>query len=137
MSPVVLQRQAAMAGAALLAALAVVALQRSAVRTPTAPPPPSSSQPRWENAVVGVFGPARYGMKTACGVRMTPETQGIAHPVLPCGVDLILGFRGREVRAEVIDRGPAGTNSEFDVTRALASELGMRRSEKVRWRFAG
>ncbi|HEX5469996.1 MAG TPA: hypothetical protein VFW80_13225 [Gaiellaceae bacterium] len=138
MSPAALQRQAALAGAALLAALGVVALVRSTNEAPGATIGSATvSSPRWESAVVGVLGGDRLGTTTACGVALTPETLGVAHPVLPCGVELVLASGGREVRAEVVERGTAGSETRFDVTPALAEELGIDGRRRIRWRFAG
>jgi len=61
----------------------------------------------------------------------------VAHPVLPCGVDLVVAYRGREVRTEVIERGNVGPESQFDLTPALAGELGVEEPTTIRWRFAG
>jgi hypothetical protein len=112
-----------------------VALDHSSGQSSAAAPPPVSGT-RWESAVVGVLGTGRHG-QTACGSNVTEETLGVAHPVLPCGVALVLSFRGHEVRTEVIDRPPAGAQTQFEVTRALADELGMSGTERIRWRFAG
>jgi hypothetical protein len=135
MSPVALQRQAALAGAALLASLLVVVLERHAREVPVAAPPFVSAA-RWESAVVGVFGRGQSGQRTACGVTLAPDTRGVAHPVLPCGVDLVLAVGGHEARTEVIDRGPEGTDTQFDVSPALAAELGLDGKTTIRWRFA-
>jgi hypothetical protein len=135
-SPALLQRQAALVGAALLAALLVVVLDRTSGEAPaTAPPPASGAQ--WQSAEVGVFGRGRSGATTACGVTLAPDTRGVAHPVFPCGVALVLTAGGREVRTEVIERGPTGSQTQFDVTPALAAELGIDGKQQIRWRFAG
>ena len=136
MSPDILQRQAALVGAALLAMLLVVALDRPSDTTPLPAPPPVSGA-HWQSAVVGVFGRGPAGETTACGVALEPDTLGVAHPVLPCGVALVLSAGGREIRTEVIERGPAGTQTRFDVTPALADNLGIAGRERIRWRFAG
>jgi len=47
-----------------------------------------------------------YGKRTACGQVIEPRTEGVAHPVLPCGVKLYLTYEGRHVLTQVIDRGP-------------------------------
>jgi hypothetical protein len=135
-TPAALQRQVALAGAALLALLLVVVLDRPArEETPAAAPPASGI--RWETAVVGVFGKSRLGKTTACGITLTPETRGVAHPVLPCGVRLIVSSEGREIHTEVIERGPGASGTQFDLTPALADDLGIEGRKKVRWRFAG
>ena len=132
MSLAALQRQAALAGAALLAALLVVVLDRSGGEKSS-----PVSQAEWESATVGIFGRSRLGETTACGTPLTQETLGIAHPVLPCGVDLVVSYRGREVRTEVIEQGNVGPESQFDFSIALANELGIEKSTTIRWRFAG
>jgi len=138
MSSAALQRQAALAGAALLAVLLVVVLDRSSgEETSAAAPPPPVSQAEWENATVGVFGRSRLRETTACGTLLTQGVPGIAHPVLPCGVDLVVFYRGREVRTEVIEQGMVGPESQFDLSPALADELGIEKPTTIRWRFAG
>ena len=57
--------------------------------------------------------------------------------MLPCGVDLVVTYRGREVRTEVIERGNVGPESQFDLSTALAGELGFEKPTTIRWRFAG
>ena len=138
MSSAALQRQAALAGAALLAVLIVVVLDRSSgEETSAATPPPPVSQAEWENATAGVFGRSRLGETTTCGTLLTPGVLGIAHPVLPCGVDLVVSYRGREVRTEVIEQGTVGPESQFELSPALADELGIEKPTTIRWRFAG
>jgi rare lipoprotein A (peptidoglycan hydrolase) len=137
LNPAVLQRQAALVAAAWLAGLGVVVLHRADEPSATAPQPAPTAEVRWQNAVVGVFGPGRYGETTACGVELTDRTMGIAHPVLPCGVDLVVSFRGRELRTEVVDQGPAESDRQFDLTKALADALGVEGTQTIRWRFAG
>ena len=137
MSSAALQRQSALAGAALLAVLLVVVLDRSGVQETSAVIPPPVSQAEWESAVVGIFGRSRLGETTACGTLLTQGTLGVAHPVLPCGVDLVVSYRGREVRTEVIERGGVGPESQFDLSTALAAELGIEKPTTIRWRFAG
>lgn len=134
MNPALLQRQAALAAGALLATLGVLALQNPDEEP--APLPPVGVRVRWERAVVGVLPPAAYAHETACDVRLDSGTLGVAHPLLPCGVDLIVASRGREVRTEVVERGPVRAGHDFELTRALADELGVRGTEAIRWRFA-
>ena len=137
MSPAALQRQAALAGAALLAVLLLVILDRSSNDSSEAAVPPVAQAARWESATVGIFGRSRVGDTTACGTALTSETLGVAHPVLPCGVDLMVAYRGREVRTEVIERGNVGPEIQFDLSPALAEELGIEKPTTIRWRFAG
>src|SRR5215211_2647921 len=108
MSSAALQRQAALAGAALLAMLLVVVLERFGGEETSAAIPRPVAQAKWESARVGLFGRSRLGDTTACGAALTDTTLGIAHPVLPCGVDLVVSYRGHEVRTEVIEQGSVG-----------------------------
>jgi rare lipoprotein A (peptidoglycan hydrolase) len=129
------RRQAALAGVALVAAVTALALARleDNDRSQTAV---ALNAPRWQEAVASSYGPGRYGQQTACGVDLTPETRGLAHPVLPCGVDILLSFQGNTARAEVLDRGPHGGGAEFELTEALARDLGLSGTQQVLWRFA-
>ena len=43
--------------------------------------------------------------KSACGVLITPDTAGVAHPVLPCGAKIYIEFGGKQVLTQVIDHG--------------------------------
>jgi hypothetical protein len=135
MTPALVQRQAALAGAALLATLGVLAFTDRGEEP--APLPPVEAPVRWQRATVGVLPPEAYARQTTCGVKLDSETLGVAHPVLPCGVDLVVGLRGKEVRTEVVERGPVGEGRDFDLTQALARDLGVRRTDEIRWRFAG
>jgi hypothetical protein len=132
-SPAFLQREAALAAGALLATLAVLAFgSREDERSPQAVGP----NIRWESAVVGLLPAGAYERKTACGIELDSGTLGVAHPLLPCGVDLIVALNGKEVRTEVVERAPVEAGRDFDVTRALADELGLSGTHEIRWRFA-
>jgi hypothetical protein len=132
--PALLQRQAALAGVALLATLGALALGNL---NDTTPPQPAVPEVRWESAVVGILPPDAYAQKTACGVELDSGTLGVAHPMLPCGVDLIVSFGAKEVRAEVVERKRVGRGREFDLTQGLADALGVHGTQTIRWRFAG
>ena len=135
MNAALVRRQAALAGVALVAALTALALARleDSDRSETSVP---LNAPRWQEAVASSYGPGLYGQQTACGVELAPETRGLAHPVLPCGVDILVSFQGKNARAEVLDRGPHGGGAEFEVTEALAQDLGLIGTQQIRWRFA-
>lgn len=135
MSPALLQRQTALAGVALLATLGALALgHRSDSPLPVEL---ASGELRWERAVVGVLGQEAYARKTSCGVALDSGSVGIAHPVLPCGVDVVVAFGGKRIRTEVIARGRVHPGRAFELTKALADELGVRGTQTIRWRFAG
>jgi hypothetical protein len=136
-SPALLQRQAALAAGALLATLGVLALGERG--EPAAPVVPGADVTvRWEKAVVGVLPARAYERETSCGVRLDPDTLGVAHPLLPCGVDLIISAGGKEIRTDVVQRVPVMTDGpEMLLTRALARELGVAGETTIRWRFPG
>jgi hypothetical protein len=134
-SPALLQRQAALAGVALLATLGALALgHRSESALPIEP---VSGAIRWERAIVGVLGPEAYAQKTSCGVVLDSGSLGISHPVLPCGVDIVVSYREKRIRTEVVARGREPAGRDFELTKALADELGIHGTETIRWRFAG
>ena len=139
MNPELLRRQMALAAVALVATLGSLALDRAEAGDgggggPDEPVP--AAQGRWYEAVVGTYGPGLYGRTSGCGVKLTRDTRGIAHPELPCGVKIVIANAGHEVRTVVIDKGLAGARHDFDVTQALADELGLTNVQLVRWRFA-
>jgi hypothetical protein len=125
-------RAALLAGVALVAGAAALAYTLRSHHSSTLP---AGAGP-WSTALAAPYTPASAQRKSACGVVIHPDTVGIAHPVLPCGVKLYLRFRGREVLTQVIDRGRTGAGHEFDLTQALASLLGLHGTQPIEWRFA-
>jgi rare lipoprotein A (peptidoglycan hydrolase) len=71
------------------------------------------------------YGPGLYGNRTACGQTLTKRTIGVAHRKLPCGTRVAIAYKGRWVRAKVIDRGPFRKGYRWDLTSALAKQLGV------------
>lgn len=71
------------------------------------------------------YGPGLFGNRTACGIKLTKKTVGVAHRTLPCGTRVAFAYRGRWVRARVIDRGPYRKGYRWDLTRRLAKRLGV------------
>ena len=65
-------------------------------------------------------GPASFGKHTACGTIIRAKTEGVAHPVLPCGARIYITYNGKHVLTQVIDRGPSRADREFELTDALA-----------------
>jgi hypothetical protein len=134
-SPALLQRQAALAAVALLATLGVLALRER--NEAAAPLNPGGPAVRWESAIVGVLRPEANARGTTCGTTLDSGALGVVHPVLPCGVDLVLSLGRKEVHTEVVDHATVGGGRAFDLTQALADELGVQGRETIRWRFAG
>ena len=126
------QREFALAAVALLAgviALAVVASTRS---DSTDLPASYGSYP----ARAGSSGPGAFGRHTACGTVIRPKTEGVAHPVLPCGARIYITYDGKHVLTQVIDHGPIRGDREFQLTDALAKLLGLDGVQRIRWSYA-
>jgi hypothetical protein len=133
-NPGLVQRQAGLAAAALLATLGVLVLGQRGGESTTL----RSTEPvvPWETAIVGVLSPHAYANKSSCGSTLGSGTVGIAHPFLPCGVDLVVASGDQQVRTEVVQHGRVGGGRDFDLTQALADRLGIHGRQTVRWRFA-
>jgi rare lipoprotein A len=127
------QREATLALVALLAAVVSLAITSSTREQPRALPEPVGSY----TALAGTTGPGAAGRRTACaGVVIGPRTEGVAHPVLPCGVRLYITYGGKTALTQVIDRGPFVPGRQFDLTSALARRLGLKGVQQIRWSFA-
>jgi hypothetical protein len=132
------QREVALAGVAVLGvaiALAVISQRRE--EAPALPAAQGSY-----TALAGSSGPTVFGKRTTCGVLMRPATVGVSNPVLPCGVRLYVSYRGRHVLTEVIGRGVSAggrgdPGRQFDLTEALARELGLAGVKRIQWSYAG
>jgi len=126
------QRELVLAAVALLTvvvAIAIVTNRHHGART--------SPQPEGDYvALAGSSGPAVFGRRTACGRVLRPETEGIAHPTLPCGARVFITFHGMRVLTQVVDRGPYEQGRQFDLTDALARRLGLRGVQTVHWSYA-
>ncbi len=125
-------RELALAGLALLAAvlaLAITAQNRD--DTGTTPQPEGSYV-----ALAGSSGPAAFGRRTACGGILRADTEGVAHPTLPCGARVFISYGGVEVLTQVVDRGPYVPGRQFELTDALARRLGLRGVQTIHWSYA-
>jgi hypothetical protein len=71
------------------------------------------------------------GSTTACGVRLTRSTLGVAHRWLPCGTKVAFYYHGRSIVVPVIDRGPYSGGRDWDLTPATAGYLGMKQAGVV------
>jgi hypothetical protein len=131
------QREVALAGVALLAAIAALALA-----SPRNEPKGAHLNPvlvpggGWYSALAGAR-PVRYGTRTKCGVLLRPSTRGIVDSVLPCNVKLFVSFGGSDrILTQVIARRPVVPGRRFDVTPALAEDLGIQGIQRIRWVYA-
>jgi rare lipoprotein A (peptidoglycan hydrolase) len=131
MNAALARRQAALAGVALVGALGAIALTHIGDGSSEAPARQAAIE--WEEAQVATF--PVTGQPTACGVTLNANSFGVAHPVLPCGAKLLLDYQGRRAEAEVVERGSVGQGRSFDLTPALAEQLGIAGEATVRWRF--
>jgi rare lipoprotein A (peptidoglycan hydrolase) len=140
MSPLTFQRAIWLAGITLVVAVGALALARRDAgggreSIPAAVPVPGTANGYY----TGRAGPYRAPAgrtRTACGEAFTTKLEGIAHPVLPCGVKIYVRFAGKEVLTQVVDRGPAVTGRDFGITKALADRLGLHGTQTIQWRYA-
>ncbi len=139
MQPAFAQREIALAAVALLSVLVGLAIASgrgepaSGQRLPARVPAPGGG---WYHAAAAASGRDLEAGKTACGIRLSPTTMGIAHPVLPCGVKLYIGYGDEEVLTQVIARGPEQRGVQFGLTQALARTLGIEGTVTIRWSYA-
>jgi hypothetical protein len=137
MNPALVQRLAGLAAVALLAVVGALAISArgDSTRTPTLAQRVPAPGGGWYHADAGVAR-ARLGARTACGHVLRATTKGVGDPVLPCGAKIFIAFGKTEVLTQVIDRGPSVPGRRFELTGALADELGIRGVQPVRWAFA-
>jgi rare lipoprotein A (peptidoglycan hydrolase) len=136
MSPATAQRTIALGGVALIAAILALAFGSPEVGGSDDRrrlPQPART---WYRALAAPYGATASRDRTSCGQRLEGGTLGVAHPVLPCGVKIYIAFEGTRVLTEVIDRGPFVPGREFDITKALADEIGLHGTQPIRWTFA-
>jgi rare lipoprotein A (peptidoglycan hydrolase) len=126
------QREALLALVALLAGAVALAVTSLNHRHSSNLPQPVGSY----TALAGTSGAALYGRHTACGVVIGPTTIGVAHPVLPCGVKVYVSYGDKHVLTQVIDHGPYVPGREFELTPALAKELGVVGVQRIGWSYA-
>jgi rare lipoprotein A (peptidoglycan hydrolase) len=139
-SPVLVRRTVWLVGICFVAALAALVISKRTGRSSNTSLPSAVTVPGTDNGYytgrAAPYSPTGARARTACGQPFTDKTQGVAHPVLPCGVRIYIRFRGREVLTQVIDRGPTVPGRDFDITKALANRLGLHGSQTIEWRFA-
>ncbi len=139
MSPALVQRAIWLLGITFVAAIAAVAITRrdtgSHRKLPGAVAVPGTKN-GYYTARAAPYSPSDSRPRTACGKPFVSTTEGVAHPVLPCGVRLYIRFHGREVLTQVVDRGPNVPGREFDITKALANRLDLHGAQTIQWRFA-
>ena len=135
----ILQRTIALAAVALVAGVAVLALTgRAADKSDSTGPEqvPVAGGGGWYTALAGSRGAARDAERTTCARILTGRSLGVSHPVLPCGAKIYISYGGTEVLTEVIDTKLKQPGRQFELTDALAQQLGIEGTQQIRWRFA-
>lgn len=139
MNQQLVQRAVWLAGISLVAAIVALGLARCDSESngdlPGAVPVPGTED-GYYTARAAPYGPTASRQRTACGRPFLKTTEGVAHPVLPCGVRLYIRFQGREVLTQVVDRGPNVPGRDFDITKTLANRLDLHGTQTIQWRFA-
>jgi rare lipoprotein A (peptidoglycan hydrolase) len=137
--PTLVQRGLWLAGITLVATISAVAITRvnsgSNKKLPGAVVVPGTEN-GYYTARAAPYGPTAGHRRTACGEPFLKTTEGVAHPVLPCGVRVYIRFHGHEVLTQVVDRGPNVPGRAFDLTKALANRLDLHGAQTIQWRFA-
>jgi rare lipoprotein A (peptidoglycan hydrolase) len=139
MTPALAQRAVWLVGICFVATIAAVAITRRGGGEDENVPGPVvvlGSKTGYYTARAAPYGPTAAHPRTACGQPLLKTTQGVAHPVLPCGVRVYIRFHGKEVLTQVIDRGPNVPGRDFDLTKALANRLDLHGAQTIQWRFA-
>ena len=138
MTPAVVQRAVVLAGIALLASVAALAL--SARGEPAVAEGEPRSVPTadggWYTALAASRGLARDAERTTCGLVLTGRSLGVSHPTLTCGAKIVVEYDGTQVLTEVIDRRLKEPGRQFELTEALARRLDLEGTQEIRWRFA-
>ena len=139
MTPALVQRAVWLVGICFVAAIAAVAITRwnkgSHESLPGSIAVPGTAS-GYYTARAAPYGLTPAHPRTACGRPLLKTTEGVAHPVLPCGVRLYIRFRGQVVLTQVIDRGPNVPGLAFAITKALANRLDLHGTQTIQWRFA-
>jgi len=138
MSPALAQREVALAGVALLAAILSLALTSHRGHAQTRGLlEPVTLNGSWRVSLAGAE-PINYGRRTNCSILLRPNTIGITDSVLPCGVKLYVAYgNSPEILTQVIERKPVPPGRKFELTPKLAEKLGIDGVQKIRWVFAG
>jgi len=126
------QREAALALVALLAGVLALTVTISTRSSSQKLPAPVGSYA----ALAGASEASAFAKHTICGVIVGPATEGVAHPVLPCGVRIYLTYRGRTALTQVIAHAPILPGAQFAVTGALARRLGLVGVRRINWSYA-
>ena len=132
MSPTFAQRMIALAAVGLLAIVVGIAIVSDRGGSGGSGLPARVGS--WYYARAAPMSSDLEGTTTACGVRLTAKSLGIADPVLPCGAKVYIRSAQPDVLTQVIEVvWPGG--ARFGVTPALAQTLGIEGTVTVRWGY--
>jgi hypothetical protein len=132
-----IQREVALAAAALLAAVLGLGVAEWRDSPPEKTAMPASVPAPGGGWYEAIAAPIRTPAEpTECGYTVNARTVGVAHPVLPCEVKLFVRYGSNEVLTQVIGKPPPGPGRQFGLTRGLARTLGTAGTVRVRWRYA-
>ena len=82
-----------------------------------APKPEQTTPPDWKlDPEISWYGPGLYGKRTACGLKLTTELEGVASRTLPCGTLVTFKSKDGQLTVPVVDRGPYVAGRIFDLT---------------------
>jgi hypothetical protein len=91
----------------------------------------------WYTALAGAPQAGNYGTRTNCGVLLKASTKGVTDSVLPCNIRLFVSYgHSPRILTQVIARRPVVPGRRFDVTPALAEQLGIEGVQRIRWVYA-
>ena len=130
------QRLLVLGAVALLAAVAALAAVERLPERGTAAFTSAPAPAGWNTAFAGSRGPVGDAQRTTCGQVLAPESVGVTHPVLPCGVKVVLRYGQTQVLTEVIDNALVEPGRQLEVTESLARTLGIEGTVELEWRFA-
>jgi hypothetical protein len=128
------QRQLALAGVAILGVAGSLAVAKGDRASPGTTLPLADGS---YTALAGSSGAKAFGTRTSCGVELGPTTEGVASPVLPCGMRIYVGYGGETALVSVLDNGSVPAGRQFQLTDALARRLGLVGVHRIRWSYAG
>lgn len=131
------QRLVLLGAVALLGAvLALAVVERRAQDDGAAGLVGAAAPSGWNTAFAGSRGPSGDAQRTTCGQVLTLESLGATHPVLPCGVKVVLRRGDTQVLTEVIDNALVEPGRQIEVTEALGRLLRLDETVEIEWRFA-
>jgi hypothetical protein len=130
------QRLVVLGAVALLAAVTVLAVLERLPEDGSAAFTSAPAPAGWNTAFAGSRGAVGDAQRTTCGQVLAPESLGVTHPVLPCGVKVVLRSGETQVLTEVIDSALVEPGRQLEVTEALAQLLGIEGTVEIEWRFA-